>query len=143
MSSELSDIATQVIERAVAGSAEASDELLSLTYKELRGLAGRLMRNEPMGHTLQPTALVHEAYLRLVSDNPISWNGKGHDIEDDFRAVADEHWDPLEYINWRSTVKAIRNNSFTHALPCSSYAEAYAQTKSFGDCSNKEGFALV
>jgi len=47
------------------GSKEAEDELFRLVYAELRAIAERLMRNESEGHTLQPTALVHEAYLRL------------------------------------------------------------------------------
>ena len=47
------------------------------------------------------------------------WKGKGNDLEEEFRAVADEHWDPLNYLTWRTS--AISNNSsITHALPCSS-----------------------
>lgn len=48
------------------GDASATDRLLPLVYAELRALAGAYMRDKPPGHTLQPTALVHEAYLRLV-----------------------------------------------------------------------------
>jgi RNA polymerase sigma factor (TIGR02999 family) len=50
----------------VQGDASATDRLLPLVYAELRALAGACMRDKPLGHTLQPTALVHEAYLRLV-----------------------------------------------------------------------------
>ncbi len=57
----------------------ASAELLPLVYDELRRLAARELRGEPSGHSLQPTALVHEAYVRLVdqSDEP-HWNHRGH-----------------------------------------------------------------
>jgi RNA polymerase sigma factor (TIGR02999 family) len=51
--------------------------IVTLVYPELRRLAGRLMRNERAGHTLQPTALVHEAFLNLV-DADIEWQGRAH-----------------------------------------------------------------
>lgn len=50
----------------------------------------------------------------------ISWNGKGRDIEEDFRAVADEQWDVLRYVDWRGSTNS-RNSSITHALPCSTF----------------------
>ena len=54
----------------------------------------------------------------------VAWKGKGKDLEEEFRAVADEHWDPEEYIAWRES--AISNNSsITHALPCSSEVRGY------------------
>ncbi|MEM1069941.1 MAG: sigma-70 family RNA polymerase sigma factor [Planctomycetota bacterium] len=57
----------------------AAEQLLPLVYEDLRRLAASELRNEPTGHTLQPTALVHEAYLRLVNqrDEP-QWNHRGH-----------------------------------------------------------------
>ena len=65
--------------------AEATDprlteRLFELVYRELRSLAGSLMRRERAGHTLQPTALVHEAYLRLVDQTRIGINDRGHFI---------------------------------------------------------------
>ena len=48
-----------------------------------------------------------------------AWKGKGNDVEEEFRAVADEHWDPEEYIAWRESTIS-NNSSITHALPCSS-----------------------
>ena len=51
---------------------------MPLVYKELRRLAGRFLRNQAPGHTLQPTALVHEAYLRLVDRSESDWNGRPH-----------------------------------------------------------------
>ncbi len=53
-------------------------ELLPLVYHELRGLAGRLMDDERDDHTLQATAVVHEAYLRLLSTEPRKWNDRAH-----------------------------------------------------------------
>ncbi len=65
------------------GSQEALAKLIPLVYKELRRLAGHYMREERIGHTLQPTALVHEAYLRLVGQNRVDWQNRAH-----FMAVA-------------------------------------------------------
>jgi RNA polymerase sigma-70 factor, ECF subfamily len=57
---------------------DASDDLLAAVYEELRGLAQRLFRRERVAHTLQPTALVHEVYLRLAEQNRVDWQGKTH-----------------------------------------------------------------
>ena len=65
----MSDV-THILERAQAGDPQAADELLPLVYEELRKLAAHRMANEAAGHTLQPTALVHEAWLRLVGSDP-------------------------------------------------------------------------
>jgi RNA polymerase sigma factor (TIGR02999 family) len=54
------------------------EQLLPLVYDELRALAGRYMRGERPGATLQPTAIVHEAYLRLMNADGIDWKGKTH-----------------------------------------------------------------
>jgi RNA polymerase sigma factor (TIGR02999 family) len=74
----MSDV-TRLIDAAAAGDFGAADELLPLVYDELRRLAaGHLARERP-GQTLQATALVHEAYLRLVGPDPgRPWNGRGH-----------------------------------------------------------------
>jgi RNA polymerase sigma-70 factor (ECF subfamily) len=60
------------------GRREATDELLPLVYAELRDLAARLLRHERPDHTLQPTALVHEAYLRLVDQRVGTWENRAH-----------------------------------------------------------------
>ena len=65
------------------GDKAALDELMPLVYQELRQLAGGYLRNEKPGHTLQPTALIHEAYMRLVNQNTPEWEGRTH-----FYAVA-------------------------------------------------------
>ncbi|MFH1747893.1 MAG: ECF-type sigma factor [Planctomycetota bacterium] len=69
---------TQVLKAASAGDVQAAAELLPLVYTELRKLAQVRMAKVPPGNTLQPTALVHEAYLRLIGDDPPSWNSRGH-----------------------------------------------------------------
>lgn len=56
----------------------ASDKLLPIVYEELRRLAAAQMARETPGDTLQPTALVHEAYLRLVGDEDVRWENRGH-----------------------------------------------------------------
>jgi RNA polymerase sigma factor (TIGR02999 family) len=73
----VSDV-TQILDRAQQGDAKAAEELLPLVYEELRKLAAHRMANEEPGHTLQPTALVHEAWLRLVGDEAHQWNSRGH-----------------------------------------------------------------
>ena len=60
---------TLILDRAQAGDPSAASELMPLVYDELRKLAAVRMANEPAGHTLQPTALVHEAWLRLVGND--------------------------------------------------------------------------
>jgi RNA polymerase sigma factor (TIGR02999 family) len=60
------------------GDPKAADELLPLVYEELRRLAAQKMAREAAGQTLQPTALVHEAWLRLVGSHAQPWNSRGH-----------------------------------------------------------------
>lgn len=70
---------TQILKRLESGETQASEELLPLVYDQLRQLASRELARESSGLTLQPTALVHEAYLRLVDQEPEpQWNHRGH-----------------------------------------------------------------
>ena len=69
---------TQILQAADRGEENAAAELLPLMYTELRRLAKALMVKVPPGNTLQPTALVHEAYLRLVGGEDPGWSGRGH-----------------------------------------------------------------
>lgn len=73
----MSDV-TQILDRAQQGDPKAAEELLPLVYAELRRLAAHKMTNEASGHTLQPTALVHEAWLRLVGSRNQKWDGRAH-----------------------------------------------------------------
>ncbi len=69
---------TRILDSVAQGDSKAAEELLPLVYEELRHLAGAKMANEAPGQTLQPTALVHEAWLRLVGSGPQQWNSRGH-----------------------------------------------------------------
>jgi RNA polymerase sigma factor (TIGR02999 family) len=74
----MSDV-TQILEAVEHGDPRAAEQLLPLIYDELRKLAAQQLANENPGQTLQPTALVHEAYLRLVgTGRPRDWDGRGH-----------------------------------------------------------------
>src|SRR4051812_4835426 len=70
--------ATRLLDAAAAGDRQAAAGLLPLVYDELRKLAAARMAAESAGHTLQPTALVHEAYLRLGPADAGRWDGRGH-----------------------------------------------------------------
>ena len=69
---------TRILEAAQQRDPNAANELLPLVYKELRRLAAYRMANEAPGHTLQPTALVHEAWLRLVGDEASKFENRAH-----------------------------------------------------------------
>jgi RNA polymerase sigma factor (TIGR02999 family) len=73
----MSDV-TRILAAIDGGDLNAADALLPLVYGELRKLASYKMANEAPGHTLQPTALVHEAWLRLVGSGDQGWNSRGH-----------------------------------------------------------------
>ena len=69
---------TVLLRRLKEGDRAAESEFAVEVYDELRRLAGRYMRNERNNHTLQPTALVHEAYLRLVDQTRVNWQNRAH-----------------------------------------------------------------
>ena len=69
---------TRLLSDAAAGKSAATQELFQAVYDQLRHIARRRMAEERGGHTLQATALVHEAYLRLVGDQPIQWRTRAH-----------------------------------------------------------------
>lgn len=69
---------TTLLDRITHGDEGAAARLIPLVYGELRRLAGGYMRHERSDHTLQPTALVHEAYLKLVEQQSVDWQGRAH-----------------------------------------------------------------
>lgn len=73
----MSDV-TRLLEAANRGDHQAAAELLPLVYDALRSLAATLLTAEAPGQTLQPTALVHEAYLRLIGTEDVRWDSRGH-----------------------------------------------------------------
>ena len=74
---------TQLLDKVNEGDSSAAEALMPLLYEELRGLAARYLRGERPGHTLQPTALVHEAFLKLVGQKDADYKSRGH-----FMAIA-------------------------------------------------------
>jgi RNA polymerase sigma factor (TIGR02999 family) len=73
----MSDV-TQILSQIESGDPSAAEQLLPLVYDELRKLAAAKLANEKPGQTLQATALVHEAYLRLVEQDRVDWQGRTH-----------------------------------------------------------------
>jgi RNA polymerase sigma factor (TIGR02999 family) len=73
----MSDV-TRILDAIHRGESQAADELLPLVYDELRRIAAFKMAQESPGHTLQPTALVHEAWMRLVGEGNPMFDGRGH-----------------------------------------------------------------
>jgi RNA polymerase sigma factor (TIGR02999 family) len=78
---------TQALAEMRDGSEAAREELFQLVYAELRRVADSQMRKQPPGHTLQPTALVHETYLRLLGGQAKDWNDRGHFLASATRAM--------------------------------------------------------
>jgi RNA polymerase sigma factor (TIGR02999 family) len=83
MAGTLQSDVTRLLSEWSAGNQAALDELTPLVYAELHSRARNYLRRERPDHTLQPTALINEAYLRMVNDRPPEWNGRSH-----FLAVA-------------------------------------------------------
>ena len=69
---------TQMLIQLSEGRAQVVDDILPLIYDELRRLAGNYLRRERSDHTLQPTALVHEAYLKLIDQTQVKWQNRAH-----------------------------------------------------------------
>ncbi|HKO62631.1 MAG TPA: sigma-70 family RNA polymerase sigma factor [Pyrinomonadaceae bacterium] len=78
MTPKVSENVTQLLIELANGDREAVDLLLPVIYDELRKLAANYLRRERPDHTLQPTALVHEAYLRLVDQTRVNWQNRAH-----------------------------------------------------------------
>jgi RNA polymerase sigma factor (TIGR02999 family) len=78
---QTNDPVEQITERLIAwnsGDTAALDDVIRGVYQELRRMADRYLRLESPGHTLQPTALVHEAYLRLIDQTQVNWQNRAH-----------------------------------------------------------------
>ena len=73
-----SDLTQILIDARAERPADVAKKLMPLVYDELRELAARYLRSERCGHTLQPTALVHEAFMRLVDQDRVDWKGRTH-----------------------------------------------------------------
>src|SRR3974390_1748195 len=89
MAKETEKKTTRLLRAAKAGAATAADQLLPLVYEELRKLAQARMARLPPGQTLQPTALVHEAYLRLLGKSDLQLESRRHFFFAAARAMRD------------------------------------------------------
>ncbi len=85
--SERAVAATRLLKRLESGDSEASTELLEVLYHELHQVAAQLMQRERSDHTMQPTALVHEAFLRLIGTEDARWNDRVHFLRVAARAM--------------------------------------------------------
>jgi RNA polymerase sigma factor (TIGR02999 family) len=112
---------TRLIEAAAGGDRLAADELLPLVYDELRRLAAAKMAGEHPGHTLNATALVHEAYLRFVGDQ--KFDGRGH-----FFAAAAEAMRRILVDRARER-NCLKRGGELHRLPLSEFAESDADER--------------
>ena len=107
MGPEEKDI-SEMLSDLAAGDGRAATTLLPLVYSELRGLAEQYLQRERPGHTLQPTALVHEAYLRLVHQPQRTWEHRAH-----FLAVAAEAMRRVLVDHARTRLRAKRGGGRT------------------------------
>ncbi len=73
-----SEEVTHLLHKVEAGDHQAAERLMPLVYDELRRLASHYLKSERPDHTLQPTALVHEAYLRMVEQTRVNWQSRAH-----------------------------------------------------------------
>ena len=105
----MSDV-TRILGAIEAGNPQAADELLPLVYDELRKLAAAKMGREAQEHTLQPTALVHEAWLSLTRGENVQWESRGH-----FFAAAAEAMRRILINNAR------RRNAQRHGANCTGW----------------------
>ena len=104
---------TQIVSALGQGDPQAAESLLPLVYDELRRLAARRLAQEKPGQTLQATALVHEAYLRLVGGDPDRlWDGRGH-----FFAAAAEAMRRILVENARSKARQKRGGGLPPRRP--------------------------
>ena len=74
------DDISELLTRASSGDEAAAAVLMQSVYEDFRRVAAAQLRREPPGHTLQPTALVHEAFLRLIDQRRVTWQGRTHFI---------------------------------------------------------------
>jgi RNA polymerase sigma-70 factor (ECF subfamily) len=105
------EAATLLLRRVQAGDAVAAEDLLPLVYAQLRATAGRYFQAQPRNHTLQPTALVHEAYMKMVQTPDPSWSGRVH-----FCAVAATAMRQILHDHARGKA-ALKRRGDGHAVP--------------------------
>jgi RNA polymerase sigma factor (TIGR02999 family) len=120
---------TVLMTQAAGGDRSAADRLLPLVYEQLRGAAQHQLAMERAGHTLSATALVHEAYLKLVGPRDLPWNGRGH-----FYAAAAEAMRRILIDHARARAAGIRGGPEARraAVALTSLPDPDSQTQSAG-----------
>jgi len=122
---------TVLLGRVKSGDPDAMGQLIPLVYKELRRLAGHFMREERVGHTLQPTALVHEAFLCLVGQDRANWQNRAQ-----FMAIAAQVMRRLllQYARRRSAAKRLAPEvqNFEGLAPAVQWEEILAVDEALG-----------
>jgi len=118
-----------------AGDSAALDALLPIVYAELRRQARRALRREAAGHTLQPTALVHEAYLKLVDQRPSRWQGRAQ-----FYGVAARCMRQV-LVDAARTRRAAKRGGGAHPITLG-YAEGLATPAAGGEAAGEDVLAL-
>lgn len=102
---------TQLLAEASGGNVEALNRLFPLVYEELRRIAHGRLRNERQGHTLNTTALVHEAYLKLVDQDRVEWQNRAH-----FYAVSSRAMRRI-LVNYAEAKRAAKRGGGAHQVP--------------------------
>ncbi|MBX3381891.1 MAG: sigma-70 family RNA polymerase sigma factor [Phycisphaeraceae bacterium] len=115
---------THALEACASGEPAASDQLFALVYEGLRRLAQNRMKGERPGHTLQPTALVHETYLRLLGNGPVDWHSRAH-----FFAAAGEAMRRILVDRARARARIKRGGNGRHAPTHAALAELTLTTE--------------
>jgi len=115
--------ATILLDGANRGDRASADRLLALVYDELRERAANYLRRESPGHTLQPTALVHEAYVKLVDQSRVNWKGRTH-----FLAVAANSMRRILVDHARGQASAKRGGD-RHRLSLSCVIEGFMESE--------------
>lgn len=115
---------TQLLKDWSEGNQTALDELMPLVYDELRRQASRYLRNERQGHTLQTTALIHEAYLKLIGINQIEWQNRNH-----FFAIASTAMRRI-LVDYARERKRDKRGGFAENLPLDDALQISANEKS-------------
>lgn len=123
MSKEPQEGVTELLERWSRGEREALDKLMPLVYQELRRLANNYLRRERVNHTLQPTALVNEAYMRLIEQRNARWQNRAQ-----FFAVSAQLMRRILVDHARANVAAKRGGpKYTVSLSHAEHAAADAE----------------
>lgn len=116
-----SDTVIELLQAAGRGSHRAVDQLLPVVYDELRGLAAAFLCRERSDHTLQPTALVHEAYLRLVGQRTVGWQNRTH-----FFAAAATIMRRI-LVDYARARKAVKRGNGRAKLPLDDFVAAFEE----------------